>query len=651
MKGTVTVQKETILQNFPIQFEEGYIFKNSRSITSTPDIAITEFVANAWDAGAYHVKIIVPEECGRIISVEDDGIGISSDDFTPKWMMLGYDRQKRQGREVIFPTNVEKYHRMAYGRNGVGRHGMFCFADNYTVETWQNGTCNRYDIALAAGSVPYKIINQNRFNKPGHGTKISTYVERRLPDIESMTDIISARFLYDPKFMVSINGKSIDLLSHKGIYEKKEILLENGVKLNLTVIDSTKTAMKSQQHGVAFWVSGRLVGKPSWTYGDFQFLDGRYKIAKRYTLIIQTDDLMDYVLPDWTGFVDTLNMSMVYSQLKGHVDEFVYSVMADQVDELQSEIIKETRDGLETLTPLGKRDVSTFIKEITYKAPTIQPDFLKIAVEAVIKIEQAKKGQQLLNQLCQMSTGDIDRLSDLLKEWDIDDILSVITEIDKRISVVEAIERVFSDMKTDELHTLHPLILGARWLFGAEFDSPMFTSNVALATVVRQLFKADEIDLAQITNPRKRPDIVCLKTSTFRAVCTNRSDKVAGGIMKPDQVLVLELKRGGSIIESEEISQAENYVRQIRKSGILHEDAAITAFVVGAKIGDIDCTRKTDSGHIHAVTYGQLVETANTKLFSLREQLTEHYAEIGDESIVERALKEPKQLELKGDRV
>ena len=38
-----------------VQFEEGYIFRINRAITSTPDIALTEFVANAWDAGAFNV--------------------------------------------------------------------------------------------------------------------------------------------------------------------------------------------------------------------------------------------------------------------------------------------------------------------------------------------------------------------------------------------------------------------------------------------------------------------------------------------------------------------------------------------------------------------------------------------------------------------
>ena len=120
---------DTLVSNSLIQFEEDYIFRNNRSITSTPDIALTEFVANAWDAGAYNVEIIIPEEDGEVISIEDDGTGMNDADFRQMWMTLNYDRQKRQGKIVVFPKDVDTYKRIAYGRNGVGRHGMLCFAD------------------------------------------------------------------------------------------------------------------------------------------------------------------------------------------------------------------------------------------------------------------------------------------------------------------------------------------------------------------------------------------------------------------------------------------------------------------------------------------------------------------------------------------
>lgn len=629
-----------------IQFEDDYIFRNNRTITANNDIALTEFVANAWDAGAHNVYITIPEEDDDQIVVEDDGTGMTDEEFRSRWMTLNYDRQKRQGRDVAFPPDVEQYKRIAYGRNGIGRHGMLCFADSYTVETWKDGKCNQYSIALSSGEAPFKIAFHRQTDRDGHGTRISAYVKRHRPNADAMTEIISARFLYDPRFIVQINGHSVDLLEHKGVILNKEIEPAPNVKMQMIAIDSSKTAAKSQQHGIAFWVSGRLVGKPSWTYGDTAYLDGRLKAAKRYTIILKTDDLIDDVLPDWTGFSDTPQMVAIYQAIKREFDAFIRAVMADQIEDMRLEVIRDVRDELESLSIGGQRDLSVFIETVTGNNPIVSPDFLKSAVDAMVAIEKAKNGETLLRQISQMDASQIDKLAELLSTWDVNDITAVMTEIDKRILVVEAINRLYNEKDTDELHTLHPLVLSARWLFGAQFDSPMFVSNSALTTVVRKLFSDNEFDLDAIANPRKRPDIVCLNTFTMSAVCTDRIDVDSGGVMKPDQILIIEVKRGGFEINADEVAQVEHYVRQIRKSAVLHSDATITAFVVGASLGDIDTDKQTSSGQIHAVTYGHLVDTASGKLFRLRDRLKAHYDTLGQESIVEKALKEAKQLTL-----
>lgn len=633
-------------QNDAIQFEENYLFRNYRTITSNPDVALTEFVANAWDAGAHSVSIQIPDEEHEIIAVEDDGTGMSDYEFRSRWMTLSYDRQKRQGRAVEFPPDIRDEKRIAYGRNGVGRHGMLCFSDSYMVETWQEGICNTYDIAISEGNVPYRIVKHKQTSKEGHGTRISAYVTRHLPDAQAMTDILSARFLYDPQFILRINGQTVDLSQHRGKVLEKTVSIGQHINLKMVVIDSTKTAAKSQQHGVAFWVSGRLVGKPSWSIAGITFLDGRIKAAKRYTIIVQSEDLIDDVLPDWTGFVDSASIATVYRVVKKEVDGIINSVMAEQVGEICLDVIREASDELETLSVGGQRNISAFIENLTEKNPVISSDYLKNAVDAMITVEKAKKGEILLYQLSQMSADQIDKLADLLTSWDVDDIVAVLSEIDKRILVIEAIERLYNDKSTEELHTLHPLVLNARWLFGAQFDSPMFVSNSALTTVVKKLFSDDDYDLTEIENPRRRPDIVCLKKYSLKAVCTDRIDIEANGIMKPDQVLIIEIKRGGFEITPEEVAQVEYYVRQIKKSAVLHRNASIDAYVVGETLGDIDPEKVTTSGSIHAVTYGQLVETASGKLFRLRNQLKSHYDAIGRESIVEKALRDEKQLKM-----
>jgi hypothetical protein len=629
-----------------ILFEENYIFRNNRTITTNNDIALTELVANSWDAGAHNVNITIPIEKDNEICIEDDGIGMTDDEFHNRWMTLNYDRQKRQGREVVFPKGVIGSKRIAYGRNGVGRHGMLCFSDSYTVETWKEGKRNIYEIALSKGNAPFKIINHSVDDKDGHGTKIYAKLTKHLPEADAMMNILSARFLYDPGFSVRINGKLLNLSNHKGIVFSKEFSPLSNINISMTVVDSEKTAIKSQQHGIAFWISGRLVGQPSWTYGRLTFLDGRYKAAKRFTIILMTDDLINDVLPDWSGFVDSENMNTVYHSIKIEVDGFIKNMMKDQINEIRLDVIREVRDDLEELNVMGQRNISAFIEKVTDSNPMFSPEYLQTSVEAMISIEKAKKGALLLSQLSQMTPEQLDKLSDILNAWNIEDIATILSEIDKRIVVIEAIERLFNDSSIDELHTLHPLILNSRWLFGSQYDSPMFVSNSTLSTVIKSLFNEEDYDLEELNNPRRRPDIVCLKSFSVKAVCTERIDKNDKVIMKPDQILVVEVKRGGFEITDREISQTEYYVRQIRKATVLHNSATIDAFVVGASLGDIDPEKVTSSGNIHAVTYSQLVDTANTKLFRLKELLQEHYDAIGKESIVEQALKEPKQLKL-----
>ena len=629
-----------------VSFEENYIFRNNRTITSNNDVALTEFIANAWDAGAHLVDIVIPEEEHDIISVEDDGTGMTDEEFHNRWMTLNYDRQKRQGKEVIFPEGFEGSKRIAYGRNGIGRHGMLCFSNSYTVETWRDGICNTYSIDVAQGDSPYKIIKHKSKKKNGHGTKIFTFVQRHLPNVESTIDVLSARFMYDPNFIVRINGRSIDLSQHKGVVFTKDFSTPAKARMSMIVIDAEKTAMKSQQHGVAFWVSGRLVGQPSWSYKNIMFLDGRLRAAKRYTIIIKADDLIDDVLPDWSGFIDSANMTSHLQSVKNEVDSFIKGVMLEHINDVRRDVIDSARDELETLSISGQRNVSAFLERVTEENPIFAPDYLHSAIKALISIEEAKKGEQLLNQLSQMTPDQLDKLTEILENWNVDDIAAVIGEIDKRIVVVEAISRIYEDKNTEELHTLHPLILSSRWLFGPQYDSPMFVSNSTLSTVVKKLFKNEDYDLSAITNPNRRPDIVCLKNYSIKAVCTERIDSAAGEIMKPDQILIVEVKRGGFEITDEEVSQVEYYVRQIRKSSVLHSSAEINAYVVGAELGDIDTYKETSSGYIHAVTYGQLVDTASGKLFRLRERLKEHYDSLGQESIVEKALKESVQTKM-----
>jgi hypothetical protein len=144
-------------------FEEDYLIRTLGSLVHSPDVALTELVANAWDAGATEVNIFIPEDYGGILTIEDNGVGLSKEDFHYRWMRLGYNRLKHQGKEVLFPKGVELT-RFAYGRNGVGRHGLLCFNKEYKVVTNSEGRCSTFVITTLTEDQPF-VIKKESFEK------------------------------------------------------------------------------------------------------------------------------------------------------------------------------------------------------------------------------------------------------------------------------------------------------------------------------------------------------------------------------------------------------------------------------------------------------------------------------------------------------
>jgi len=83
-------------------FEEDYLVRTLGRIAHDPEVALTELVANAWDAGASLVDLTIPPSRELALTVEDDGHGMSAVQFKGRWMRLGYDRIKHQGPNVEF---------------------------------------------------------------------------------------------------------------------------------------------------------------------------------------------------------------------------------------------------------------------------------------------------------------------------------------------------------------------------------------------------------------------------------------------------------------------------------------------------------------------------------------------------------------------
>lgn len=91
---------------------------------------MTEAVANAWDADAEQVSIVIDPD-NKWIEIRDDGIGMSVADMNGKYLRVGYrrrDESSATGRKT-------KKGRPVMGRKGLGKLSLFSIAETIEVQS------------------------------------------------------------------------------------------------------------------------------------------------------------------------------------------------------------------------------------------------------------------------------------------------------------------------------------------------------------------------------------------------------------------------------------------------------------------------------------------------------------------------------------
>ena len=633
-------------------FEEDYLLRTLGRIAHDPDVALTELVANAWDAGASSIDITIPTEKQNTLVVADDGHGMSTVQFKIRWMTLGYDRVKHQGQNVEFPPERKHWRRRAYGRNGMGRHGLLCFADRYEVETWHEGKGAKFVVSTHSQQTPFIIESESPLVRKGHGTRLSVVVERHLPDADQVRQVVSARFLHDPQFVVRVNGQSISLPEHSGLIEQTVLHIAGAPDVEAFVVDSTKAARSTLYQGIAFWVNNRLVGTPGWIIGDTAILDGRGRFAKRYAIVVRAGaEWITEVEEDWARFKPTDAVKALNEAVRDYALKMFEKLSANFVEESSEEALVRNQEQFRELSTLGRIEVASFTQNLVRQHPTINPESLAVAVQAVINLEKSRSGAALLEKLTQLDEADLDGLDRLLSQWTVRDALSVLDEIDHRLAVIVAIEKLCGDPNTDELHTLHPLVTQARWLFGPEFDSHEYASNVSLRNAAEKVF-GKELESSAFQNSRQRPDLVVMANSTYSIVGTEVFDSYDQNLTRIQDVLIIELKRGKSAIGRIEMNQADGYVQDFLGSGAMDGTPMFRAFVVGYEIQP-KTSREKDikeegvlRGRIIATTYGQLTRSAHHRFFKLKEKIPTRYDGVSGVDLMTKVMQTPSQVPL-----
>ncbi|UJX39315.1 ATP-binding protein [Desulfovibrio sp. JY] len=591
------------------------------NILNNPRTAIVELVANAWDAGATRVDITWPDEsAGICFSICDNGHGMDEKNFNRIWRTLAYNRQKEEGEFALFPKGVTLPPRYAFGRNGKGRFAGFCFGDEYFVETWRDGKSVTYKVSRGMPDKPFDLSKETESENTSSGTKVFTKIAKRihLPEVIARAEI-GMRFLTDPNFNVTLNGKSIKFTdipeAHIKEFEKQ---IEGLGLIKIIVIDLQDADKTTYQHGIAWHVKNRLVGDCSWKVGGELLLDGRTNEAKRYVFIVKTDFLDDAVLSDWSGFDES---NQRYTMTLDVVLKFIKETMLDLSKTKRSQtfddVKKQHRDKISKMSMISVERWENFVHRVQEDCPSIKETDLSQLAGILANLEISQNQYGLLNKLSEMQPGQLDELHVILKDWTLDMAKVVLDELQNRLSLLDKLKEKVFDAEADEVQELQPLFHRGLWIFGPEYETIEFTSNEGMTKVVRKLFKSND------PGSQNRPDFVILPESTVGLYYYPRYDD-EGAEYGTDRLTIVELKRSGIPIGEDQKAQCWKYIKELYSKGLLDDISKVTCFVLGSTIDPQEVQARkemSDRVVIQPLDYNSVIARANSRLHRLYDRV------------------------------
>lgn len=616
-----------------LKFDRRFLDDLLGSIVKSPVVAVTEIVANAYDAGATSVRITWDNVVDSLCTIEDNGTGLSKEEFAERWSHFSYNRREHQPGPVKFPatiTNASK--RTPFGRNGQGRWAPFCFSEIYQVNSSAEGAEQAFIAEVKRNlssdtPVTFRITDIPRADQPG--TIIGFRLSRPLLQVSELKKSLQNKFLSDPSFEIIVNDQKLTL---DGLPEEQSYSVNTALgDVRIWVLNSNAFDRTSKLRGISFIRSGRYIGEPTWSPpGSEALRDARTKDGRRMSFVIElNDNYEDCILADWSGFVRGTELNQCLARIYDFVNDQIASFRLTELKERKVKALRAEAESLKTLDAKSQFTVGNFLDELQATSPSITDDVLRNVAGLMIKLESSKSGFQLINQLERLSPDDLDGWSKVVGEWSARDAQAVLSEIGSRIRLIANLRRHVEDNEASELHVIHPLIARSLWIFGPEYESVDFISNRTLQKVLSE-YLGDDVTIMEGMN--RRPDIVVRPESTASLHARDHFD--SGEPQGVGQVLVVELKKGRSTIGINEMRQAEDYINAISQSKSLVKDSRIDAVVLGWRIDRSAEERSIGKNkRVVAIEYERLLSIASSRLFHLQEAVRDFTSEVVDPEV------------------
>lgn len=599
-----------------------------------PEIAIIELISNSWDANANNVKIQWPEikelkDDKETFTILDDGQGMTKSEFIKNWSEIGHVKQANL-------TN-DKNKRDQIGKYGRGRLGLFCFSDKYLVSTSKNGKISSFEVLRDDEN--FALINEieaiaKPFENVENGTYIECPIEKEFIDLKKVRETLTLHFGADSTFNIYLNGEIINLFDFKDESEYETINFENN-EIKIYKIAKSKYKPDLSTYEVVWWVKNRFVEQESWKDLNIR-LDSANKKENKYVFIICADFLETEIKSDWTGFKQTKTVEDVRKLVSSKINKMMEEVIDISRKEKKKTIVSKSKNDISPLTPIEQYEIGKFVDEILENCSHMTIKDASNIVKTLTTMETSTKKYKFFENIVNIESDEMDKLTEIVEEWSIDDAYLVLNELYRRLKLIKRLELLVNDPQTKELQQLQPLIKEGLWIFHPKYEgTTRFTSNQSINKVMVELFGVEDY---HSENAKKRPDFVVLEESTFSAFSSDNYVDDSEVIDGYDEILLIELKRGGSEIGTDERDQAKKYAKIIRKNGVFSSKTKIAVYVLGSRVNPDETETLVDGNiTVRARQYDLIIKTAKNRTFNLIDKIksVKGISNIGDSEINE----------------
>lgn len=164
--------------------------------------ALFELIKNCYDANATEVIVtfdkVGTQNDASVISIKDNGIGMSFEDIRDKWMVIGTSSKRRN------PLSPAPFNRKCVGEKGIGRFAVDKLGDQLLITTKQAGVNSWLNVYIDWRDY-FNQLNDN-------STDIRLFTE------------IENNYNYIPTDDIQKSGTTLKVTQARDIWSKKDII-------------------------------------------------------------------------------------------------------------------------------------------------------------------------------------------------------------------------------------------------------------------------------------------------------------------------------------------------------------------------------------------------------------------------------------------